>query len=232
MGSLYGSSVMIKLPAPFKALALFAATLLATSAAHATVLYSNGPYNGQGAPSSAPNITDGNYAKDSFTIGASSTVTGIEFVSWNYPPADTIVSVDWAIFSGLPIPYTASPLIASGTGVVTSTFLLDHSAEGYDVYSDTFSIPSLALSTGTYSLGLYNALAGTLSYDLRWDTNGGSSIAVIHTNFGPFDGYAASQSFQVLGSGASASVPEPDTLGLIALGLVMVGFASRKRRRQ
>ncbi|MEO6925216.1 MAG: PEP-CTERM sorting domain-containing protein [Rhodanobacter sp.] len=222
---------MNKLSAPYKALALFAVTLLATSAAHATVLYSNGPYNGQGAPSSAPNITDGNYAKDSFTIGTSSTVTGIEFVSWNYPPGNTIVSVDWAIFSGLPVPYTASPLIASGTGVVTSTFLLDHSAGGYDVYSDTFDITGLALSSGTYSLGLYDALAGTHSDDLRWDTNGGPSIAVIHTNFGPFDGYGASQSFQVLGSSASTSVAEPDTLGLMALGLVLVGFATRRRRQ-
>ena len=199
---------------------ILAAGMLAMGVAHADVLYDNGPYNGQ---ASAPNIVAGNYATDSFTIGRDSTVNGAEFVAWNYAPTDTTLSVDWAIFSGAPQPYTARPLIASGTALVANTFLLTNT-RGYGVYSDTFSIPSLALASGTYSLALYSAVASNSDDQVYWDTNGGPSTAVIHTNFGPFEGYQSSQSFQVLGS--VPGVPEADSWVLMLLGVCAI--AGRK----
>lgn len=213
---------------PLKALALFAGIALATGTVHATALYDNGAYNGQ---ASAPNITAGNYATDTFTIGASSTVTSIEFVAWNFAATDTTTSVSWAIYSGSPQPYTAIPVLASGTAAVTNTFLLTN-AKGYGVYSDTFAIPSLALSSGTYSLALYNAVASDPNDQVYWDANSGPSTAVIHTNFGPFEGYGPSESFMVNGSFTVAAVPEPETFALMGLGLAAIGFVSRMRKQR
>lgn len=114
---------------------------------------------------------------------------------------------------------------------MTNSFLLTNT-KGYGVYSDTFAIPSLALSGGTYSLALYNAVASNPDDPVYWDANSGPSTAVIHTNFEPFEGYGPSESFMVNGSLAVAAVPEPETFALMGLGLAVVGFASRKRRQQ
>ncbi|MEO8922966.1 MAG: PEP-CTERM sorting domain-containing protein [Caldimonas sp.] len=210
------------------ALSVFAGVAFTTGTAQGAVLYDNGPYNGQ---ASSAAIVGNNYATDSFAIGASSTVNGVEFVAWDFAAPDTTVSVGWAIYSGTPKPYTASPLIASGTSLVTDTFLLNN-AKGYGVYSDTFSTPGLTLAAGTYSLALYSAVASNPNDNVYWDTNSGPSTAVIHTAFGPFEGFQASQSFQVLGSIATVSpVPEPETYALLLAGLGAVGMMSRRRKR-
>ena len=178
-------------------------------------------------------ISQGNYVLDSFTIGASATVTGVTFVAW--PPrsrqtSTTLTSIDWAIFSGLRVPYGADgPLIASGTSAVTSTLLLVNTS-GYAVNTDSFAIPATQLASGTYSLALASAQNGVDTYpSIGWDVNFGPSTAVIRTNFGPFQGYGPSNAFQILGSSAGA-VPEPASWALLLAGFAATGVAARRRR--
>ncbi len=83
-------------------IAALAGATLAVGAARADVLYDNGPSTYQAG---AYSITGGNYAADSFTIGASATVTGVDFAVWNDPVSAITTTVDWAIVSGLRAPY-------------------------------------------------------------------------------------------------------------------------------
>lgn len=197
----------------------------AATGAGAAVLYDNGPCNCQAASYS---IAGGNYVFDTFTISASATVTGVSFVAWNYPTSSVTTSIDWAIFSGLKVPYGPNtPLIASGTALLASTYLLTNTS-GYAVNTDSFAIPSTLLGSGTYSLVLANAHDNYGADNIRWDVNSGPSTALVRTNFGPFEGYQLSNAFQVLGS-VSGAVPEPATWALLLVGFGLVGVLLRRQ---
>lgn len=201
-----------------------AAATLAIGAAHAAVLYDNGAYNGQAA---AYNITGGNYVEDSFTIGASGLATAVDFVAWNYPTTSTTTTVGWAIYQGLRAPYgSEGSLLASGTSPVTSSYLLTNT-NGYAVNTDTFLITPTALVAGTYSLALFNGTNAT-GDQVSWDVNSGPSTALVHTNFGPFEGYHASNTFQILGG--LTGVPEPASWTMMVAGLGLLGGMARRRR--
>ncbi len=202
-----------------------AGALVAVGAANATALYDNGPSTFGAA---AYSIAGGNYAEDSFTIGTSATVNGVDFAAWNYPTSSTTTTVDWAIFSGLRAPYTASgPLIASGTSSVTSSYILTNTS-GYAVNTDTFAIPTTTLAKGTYSLYIGNAFDTYGAENILWDVNGGPSTALVHTNFGPFEAYQFSNTFQILGS-VAGGVPEPATWALMLIGFGGLGGLLRRR---
>jgi hypothetical protein len=164
----------------------------------------------------------------SFTIGKDATVTGIDFTAWDYPTSATIATVDWAIFSGLRAPYAPSgSVIASGTATVTSTYILTNLA-GYAVNTDTFDIAPTALASGTYSIFLANAADADGDSQGGWDVNGGSSTALVRTNFGPFQFDAASNTFQVLGN--VTGVPEPQSWALMVVGIGLLGTTLRRSR--
>lgn len=208
---------------------LLAGAALAAGAAQAGVLYDNGPSTYQ---ANAYGISQGNYAEDSFTIGANATVTGVDFVAWNSPTSATTTTVGWAIFSMLKIPYGSNgTLIASGTSAVTSSYILTN-ASGYAVNTDTFAIAPTALASGTYAIALYNALDTTLSPfpNIRWDVNFGPSAGFVRTNFGPFESYQASNTFQILGS-VPGGVPEPASWALMLVGFGSLGAVLRQSRR-
>ena len=59
--------------------------------------------------------------------------------------------------------------------------------------------------------------------------NSGPSTALVHTNFGPFEGHQASNTFQILGS--IAGVPEPASWALMLVGFGGLGAALRRSRR-
>jgi hypothetical protein len=208
---------------------LFAGAALVAGAAHAGVLYDNGPSTYQAV---SFGISQGNYAEDSFTIGANATVTGVDFVAWNSPTYAPTTTVDWAIFSMLKIPYGSNGTeIASGTAEVTSSYILTNTS-GYAVNTDTFAIAPTALASGTYALALYNALDTTLDVypNIRWDVNFGPSAGFARTNFGPFESYGASNTFQILGT--VAAVPEPANWALMLAGFAGLGGALRRARHR
>ena len=123
---------------------LVASFLLSSSFASANVLYDNGPVNGQ---LDAFTINYGYTVSDSFSLASNSTITDVNFWTWNYP-GDIPLTVDWAI--------TSDPLggttFASGSGTsLTNSLVINPNQYGYDIFQNTFSILE-SLGTGTYWL--------------------------------------------------------------------------------
>jgi hypothetical protein len=85
---------------------------------------------------------------DSFALSSSSTLTGVTFANWFVTP-NTGSKVDWTITSA---PFGGTTL-ASGVGALS--FLSNLGTSGsFSIYSETFSMPSISLSSCTYWLQL------------------------------------------------------------------------------
>ena len=177
----------------------------------AAPLYVNGALNGS---IDAWTINFGYSVTNSFDISGASTATGVDFGAW-YVPGDSFVTVDWMIGTTA---YGSE--IGSGTAAVSEAFQYTNGF-GYDIYVDSFSLPSLGLAPGTYWLTLQNAvMAG--GNPVYWDENDGPSSA-----FENAEGAIGSEYFAI--NGPASSVPEPASLILIGSGLLFAAVLRRKR---
>ena len=116
-----------------------------SGSAFATLLYDNGPINGQ---NDAWTLGYGFIVSDSFTLTGTSTLTGAQIGLWN--SGDAPVSVDWSIGTT----YDDSTY-GSGTGTLINTFQFTNY---YDIYESSFAL-SGTLSAGTYWLTLQNGVS-------------------------------------------------------------------------
>jgi hypothetical protein len=197
--------------------------------ASAGILYDNGgPSTGN---TDAWGISFGISTADSFVLSHGATITGVNFVVWAYP-GDTLTSVDWAIVSD-PLGGTT---YASGTGAaITQTLLFTPNPDGRDIDTETFSIPGLALSAGTYWLLLQNAVVDNGDH-IYWDQSDGPSqawnsdyVGYLGSHVPPFACNApctVSETFQIVG------VPEPASFGLLAMGLLAMARLLRRKINQ
>lgn len=196
------------------------------------LLYSNGP----GTVSSAYLISDGVAVTDSFTLSQDSTVTGADFTVWILDgangPAETLSTVDYAITTA-PLGGTTE---ASGTVSPVGSFFEYLDGDWY-IYEESFSIPSLSLSAGTYWFELQNALPAPRSnFEVSWNDNNGPSAAV-SSSYGSLNDYNGpgtnSEAFDIygtVGTGNSAT-PEPSSFLLLASGLAgLAGMVKRALR--
>jgi hypothetical protein len=224
---------------------LLALCLLCSAFASADVLYSNGPYTGNGPKTgiaSAWRIDFGFTVADTFTLSASSILTSVDIVVWGSPGGNP-TSLDWTILSGGPStgsgpqcfgPCGGTILVGPQTGSLSSVFDATNRF-GYSIYTATFSLPSVLLPAGTYWLALDNAVSANGS-DISWDQNDGPSRAWdsgagyltptrCQLTFPPTGSVNCSETFDVNG----AAVPEPGSIALFgSAALILAGGLRRK----
>ncbi len=220
--------------------ALLCFVLWASSASATTILYDNGPINGtiQAFPLFSDELAIGQSLADSFTLTSASTLTGVSVGLWVDEPTAVPDTVTWVLAAGAPpgtLPYLTPATLAS----LTNTFDFTNS-DGFLIFTSTFSLPSISLPAGEYTLNLTAASATQPGAQVYWDVNNGPSSAW-SSAFGSLGNNAAagcagvtcSETFQITGTlGTTASVPEPATLTLTALGLAGVIRRYRGRRTE
>lgn len=199
---------------------LTALTLTLSIASNAATLFDNGGYSGQ----QSLRLNSGRWTMyDDFTIGATSTVTGVEW--GQHDNNGDYISTVLEIYAGS---LDSNALIFSTTLAANRTLngtpaLAGGTFKGYD-YS--VSGLNLVLGPGSYFLSLHNN--GTLQS--AWDETEGNS-STIAGRYQRRSGSAAAffvnedSVFRVIGD--TEAVPEPSSFALMALG----GLAVFGRRR-
>ncbi|HEX4156682.1 MAG TPA: PEP-CTERM sorting domain-containing protein [Acidobacteriaceae bacterium] len=201
-------------------------------------LYTDGATNGTNG---ALTINSGWQVEDSFALSSASTLNSVTFGNW-FDPGDTGLTVDWAIVSS---EGSQTPVCGSCSGTASLSGVFDFTnVYSYDIYDETFSLPSLNLAAGTYWLSLQNETTsfGSLAY---WDNSGGlSGVYQQYAGDGsPGDlggdnctaiyGYPAggcSNAFTIYGTSSTGVTPEPSSLALLVSGITLLGAEIRRRR--
>ncbi len=208
--------------------------LLPSTPASADVLYSNGPVNG--TLNAWSTSFTGYVTADSFTLSSNSTLTGVADIGFWVFLGDTPLSEDWSIWSAAGPGGGGTELYGPTTASLINTFDFANEYDIFDVYTSSFSLPSIALDAGTYWLQLGNGTT-FLGSMLAWDQNNGptgngtgsqawtSGEGFITAASDPCVGAPASgycsESFEIVGT---SSIPEPSSVYMLGSLLVLVLF--------
>jgi len=214
---------------------LLASACLILPSAHAGTVFSSGPYNGT---NNDWIISGTEEVADNFMLGATTIVNGASFVVWANP-GDVISTIDWAITST-----AGGTAIANGTAALSQTLITTPNLYGYDIDNESFSIPNVTLSAGTYWLQLTNATSTATPVCSNvnqqncfgWDENDNpnsiaglsawdNEVGILNSTNDPTDcpTTVCTETFTISGT------PEPGTFPLFTSGLLGVGILIRRR---
>jgi len=215
----------------YSAFAVFVGCLLLSTAAEASVLYTNGDFPNN-ATVQAWKITKGFVAASTFDLASNSTLTGADIGLWAFPQGDALNTIDWSIAS---LPDGTGTTYASGTATISNSTDFGLNNHDFDLLLDTFALPNVNLASGTYWLILQNGSV-TGGDNIYWDQGGGLSSLWANGNFlGPDTncGFSANTngscglSFDI--TGTPNTVPEPLTISLFGAGVA--GAVAMRRRK-
>ena len=193
-------------------------TVISSSQAMASIVYSNGPIDGN---TMGWSIAKTAAVTDSFTVTSATTVTSVEIGLWA-SPNDYPTSLDWSIGTS---PFGSQD--GSGNGSTLTNSYKFTNSQGYAVLSSTFSL-MVPLDAGTYWLTLDKAVVPVANGIVYWDQNNGRSIAKAADET---VSYVDSESFQI-NDGQSGPIPEPSAIVIWSLfGGVAIGLGWWRRRK-
>ena len=228
---------------------------VAASAAHAQVLYNNGPVvDGSGLSILTPpattlgvSSTASQTVADNFSIaGASWNVTSLGFYAYQTSAVGfTFTNATWSIISGSNI--NTGTVVASGSTGVTNGGLVGYrvtdttlTSTARAIYLINADITDLTLASGNYFLTW--ALAGTSASGpfvppvVGSLGTGNAQFSASGAAYAPITDAGSLQTmdlpFQIYGTAnAVAGVPEPTTWALMVLGFGAIGGAMRRRAK-
>ena len=200
-------------------------TLAVVSAPAQSVLYSNGPINGQNTAWCLNGSCGPGIPSDSFTLTGNASITGIEFGEWLIP-GDVNTSILATITS---LPDGGTTFFSADISLTQSNCSPNNF--GFDVCTST-GVVNVSLPAGNYWLNLADAVV-TGGGPAYWDENSGVGCMSPGCPSLAEDsgiGTIPSESFTILGN--SGTVPEPTSITLLGTGLLaVVGTALRRYRR-
>ena len=173
---------------------------------------------------------------EDFTLGAMTTIANIQFWSIQDVAADYRGSVYWVVYSnvlGLP-----GAILFGNTAVATPAVATGNStAFGYAEYMFNIDVADFTLAAGDYWLGLHNGpLTSINATEMLWETTA-SSIGSESKYFDSTSGWVGAGThlaFALDGTGVvvppppPTGVPEPGTLALVGLAVLVARVARRK----
>ena len=203
-------------------LSLLALCLAVVPAVAQTDLYDNGPTNGT---VDAWTINFGFIVSDTFTLGAASQVTGLNFSAWLFP-GDILESAEVSITSS---EFGGTTFFDGNVNFTQGNCTTNQL--GFSLCDETGSFGPVNLNAGTYWLNLQNAVVNT-GDPVYWDENSGPSSGSENSV-----GTIPSESFTVLGGTTSTTsqttttgtTPEPSSIMLFGSGVL--GLAGVLRRK-
>jgi hypothetical protein len=212
-------------------LGLFSAVSLEN--AGADVLWNNGTTTGSGGLCNNDTSGCGGGGLgwtiyNSFTLSTTDTVTGLTYDSQFLSGLASYVSTNWSIWSSNPYTSFASGPAYSGT--ITGV----NSADVNSMTLTTITGLSVALTAGTYWIGLSNNLSGSgdeSSYGAVSSLNTGTSTYQLLGDGERLNNPENQEAFTIDGTSGISATPLPAALPLFTGGLGIIGLLTRKRRK-
>ena len=185
----------------------------------ASIVYSNGPINGD---FNAFSFSEEFRLANSFVSTGPVTITGFDAGIWTlqdpYGRSDYPTTVTWEILTGGP-DWMGGTVIASGDRTWSNTWFALNRGFNCDVWSSTISGLNVSIGAGNYWLELLNG--HSVMFDAAyWDINFGPSQV-----YGFPVGPGWSESFTIYGT----PVPEPGTFLMFGSGLLGVAHVIRRK---